>query len=531
MPFLRTKTHKNKDGSKREYVFLVEGFRDDKGKVHQRTLGCVGRLDVLRKSGSLTTLQKGLAKLISGRTTLKAIKESPTFKWAKRFGATFFLRGLWKSWKYQSLFDKYLSKWNEAIFCMVANRLLDPASKLGIEAWKEKYYVPAWDKLRAHTFYRAMDDLIENKEVIERQLANQVITLFSGNVSMVMFDTTSIKHWGEGEFADVLEWGYSKEKRGDLPQIIVGALMTADGIPFGHEVWKGNQSDVKSFAETIKEAKEKYNLKKVVWVADRGMVSEKNLELLDGLELEYILGVRMRHLDSETRDKLLCKNFGFKPVNEKLQVKNMDINGQRYVVCFNPQEAEQQKKKREAFKKILRKKVADNTIKNFMTKNGYKKYLKVTGDIEIDWERFDKEEIYDGKWVLVTNNYELTDKKIGSSYKDLWQIERAFRTLKSPLAVDPMFHWTEKRIRAHIFVCFIALQIYLLMRQHLKEKKQNISIQNMLDELDQIHSINQVLAGGNSIIHLTEVSERAENILKQFNLPELTNFQQYSKKK
>lgn len=524
MPFLRKKTHVNRDGSKREYLFLVEGFRDDSGKVRQKTIGCVGRLDVLKAAGALEKLQRGLEKFISGRSSLKAIKESPTFRWAKRFGAIYFLRQLWEKWQYQEIIGRHLSKWREAIFCMVANRLLDPSSKLGIEEWKEQYYAPAWDNLKVHHFYRAMDDLIAIKDLIDVQLANQITTLFSGDVSMVMFDTTSIKHWGEGEYADILEHGYSKEKRNDLPQIIVGVIMTRDGIPLAHEVWKGNQSDVKSFAETIKEAKEKYGLKEVTWVADRGMVSEKNLELLEELGLRYILGVRMRHLEKETREKLLNENFGFKRVSEQLQVKEMTIDERRYIVCFNPIESKREKHKREFFKLILQKKVAFDTAKSFLIKNGYKKYLNLEGRLEIDWERFDKEEIYDGKWVLLTNG-ELDDKETGRAYKDLWQIERSFRTLKSPLAVDPMFHWTEKRIRAHVFICFIALQMYLLMERQLKAARQNSSIPKVLAELNKIQSINQVLNDNDSIIHLTEVSDRAKAILDQFKLEKPVNLQ------
>lgn len=492
--------------------------------MRQKTVGCVGRLDVLKASGALERLQIGLEKFISGRSSLKAIKESPTFRWAKRFGAIYFLRRLWERWKYRETIEKHLNKWQEAIFCMVANRLLDPSSKLGIEEWKEQYYAPAWDNLKVHHFYRAMDDLIAIKDLIDVQLANQLTTLFSGNTSMVMFDTTSIKHWGEGEYADILEHGYSKEKRGDLPQIIVGVIMTRDGIPLAHEVWKGNQSDVKSFAETIREAKEKYGLKEVIWVADRGMVSEKNLDLLEELGLRYILGVRMRHLEKETREKLLNENFGFKRVSEQLQVKEMTVNKRRYIVCFNPLESKREKRKREFFKLILQKKVAFDTAKSFLIKNGYKKYLNLKGELEIDWSRFEKEELYDGKWVLLTNS-ELTDKEIGRSYKELWQIERSFRTLKSPLAVDPMFHWTEKRIRAHVFICFIALQMYLLMERQLKAGRQNSSIPKMLAELNRIQSINQVLNENDSIIHLTEVSDRAKTILDQFKLEKPVNLQ------
>lgn len=524
MPYLRKKTYTNKDGSKRDYLFLVESVRTEEGKVRQKVVGTVGRLDVLRASGTLEKLQAGLEKFISGRSSLKAIKESPTFRWAKKFGAIFFLRQIWKNWQYQDLIAKHLKKWQEAIFCMVANRLLDPSSKLGIEDWKEGYYVPEWDNLKVHHFYRAMDDLIAIKDLIDVELANQLVTLFSGDISMVMFDTTSIKHWGEGDYADILEHGYSKEKRGDLPQIVVGVMMTRDGIPLAHEVWKGNQSDVKSFAETIKEAKNKYGLKEVIWVADRGMVSEKNLDLLEELEMRYILGVRMRHLDQETKEKLLNVNYGFTRVAEQLQVKDITLDKKRYIVCYNPLESKKEKHKREYFKKILQKKVDFDTAKSFLIKNGYKKYLDLKGELTIDWSRFEKEELYDGKWVLLTNS-DLNDKEIGKAYKDLWQIERSFRTLKSPLAVDPMFHWTEKRIRAHVFICFLALQIYLLLEKQLRDMRQSSSIPRMLAELDKIHSINQSLNETDSIIHLTETSTRAKELLDCFKLEKPVNLQ------
>lgn len=524
MPYLRTKTFKNKDGSIREYLFLVDSIRTEEGKVRQKVVGTIGRLDILKSSGTLEKIKNSIEKFISGKASLNEIKESPTFRWAKKFGAIYFLRKIWEKWQYQSLFLKNLKKYSEELFCMVANRILDPKSKLGIEEWKEKYYCPQWDNIKSHHFYRTMDALIKKQEEIETDLANQTINLFSKDISMVMFDTTSIKHWGEGEYADILKYGYSKEKRGDLPQIIIGVLMTADGIPFAHKVWKGNQSDVKSFGEIIEEAKDKYGLKKIIWVADRGMVSEHNLDLLTQSGMEYIFGIKMRHLDSLAKKKLLSEDDDFKHVNHVLKVKEVEYQGKRYIICFNPAEAKKQKKNRAYFKKILQKKVAFDTAKSFLIKNGYKKYLDLKGELKIDWDRFEKEEIYDGKWVLVTNT-DLDDKKIGKAYKNLWKIERAFRTLKSPLAVDPMFHWTERRIRAHVFICFIALQVYLLINKHLKEAKQNISIGSMLEELDKIQSINQVLNEKDSLIHLTETSEKAKEILGHFNLQKPTNLQ------
>lgn len=534
MPYIRKKTFKNKDGSIREYLFLVEGVRSG-NKVQQKVIATIGRLDELQKNGGLERLKASFEKCVYGEISDKAAQKSLDLVSSQKFGALYFLEKLWQKMGYQQILNSSLGKkQQEALFCIVTNRLLEPQSKLGLEVWKKNIFRPEWDKLEVQHFYRAMDSLMEKQEEIEAQIGKVSLERSKAKTSLVMFDTTSIMHWGEGEYADILDYGYSKEKRGDLLQIMVGVLMTADGIPFAHKVWQGNQSDVKSFAIVIKELQSKYNLEEVIWVADRGMLSAKNIELLEELKVKYILGVRMRKLDHETKQKLLGAQTGFKRVSDKLRVKNIWLDTKRYIVCENLKEAAKEKQKREFFKEILAKKVEKDTVKSFLIKNGYKKYLDIKGELKIDWDRFEAEAIYDGKWVLATNTA-LTDQNIGKAYKDLWKIERAFRTLKTPLAVDPMFHWTTRRIKAHVFLCFMSLQIYLFLKNELitpelcsfyqaavknklEAKKRTPSVDFALNELDTIHAVKQELGYKKIVVHLTRISETANAIFKTFKI-------------
>ncbi len=191
-----------------------------------------------------------------------------------------------------------------------------------------------------------------------------------------MFDTTGIKYWGEGKDAGILQHGYSKEKRSDLKQIIVGILMTKEGDPIACEIIKGNEADVNSFEKIVEKIKSKYTIGKIIWVADRGMISKKNIERLNELKQEYILGVRMRQFDKQRRKELLNPKDMWE-VRDNLYVKEVEKEGEgRYIICYNPEEAANRHHKRIAFKHHLNKKISSRTAKDWMIKNGYKKYIE-----------------------------------------------------------------------------------------------------------------------------------------------------------
>jgi transposase len=353
----------------------------------------------------------------------------------------------------------------------------------------------------------------------------------------MLFDTTSVSYWGEGEYSpNLLKFGHSKEKRSDLKQLIVGLLMTGAGIPVGHEVFSGNQVDVRSFPQIITKVKDKFGLlSRIVWVCDRGMISESNISLLESIKHEYVIGVRMRMLNAAQKQVLLVDKLkDFKKIYDNLYVKevildveieipeeenkegkeNKQVNGdvkknedksedknetngkkkkkekktkiikRRFIVCHNPEQADEDAIKRARFKEIITKKVLEKSDKKWIVKNGFKKYLKLKEDIieSIDYEKLEKEKIYDGKWVLLTNT-ELEYTEIAKYYKSLWQIESAFRELKSSLDVKPMYHWVERRIRGHIFICFLALVMELCFKNKLGEKVSYIDVMHDLKKL------------------------------------------------
>ena len=520
--YLYTIKRKNKDGDYTDYYQLCESYRDEEGKPKRRVLANLGKKDNPNTTKKLQRVVSQLASA-SGMKDLVNLDTEITTSWSKSIGPKLVVRKLWEDLKLDFVFSE---KYHEHTIMMVLNRLCDPRSKMDCMRWKETVYEPLWDGIKLHELYKALDWLMDNKEKIENQMFNNIRDVFNQNTDLMLFDTTSVSYWGEGENApELLKFGYSKEKRSDLKQLIVALLMTEGGIPVGHEVYPGNQVDVTSFPKIISKVKDKFNLKRVVWVCDRGMISESNIELLDGINHEYIIGIKMRMLNAAQKEILLRTKYkdltkihdnlfvkqvivdievedkkeeerkenktetetetGDKKSNKKKEKKTKVIP-RRYVVCYNPEQAKIDAINRERFKEIITKKVLEKTDKSWIVKNGYKKYIKLKEDIieSIDYERLEKEKIYDGKWVLLTNT-KLEYTEIAKYYKSLWQIESAFSELKSSLDVKPMYHLTEKRIKGHIFICFLALVLEL----GFKNKLEKISFSEAIEDLKKLQAI------------------------------------------
>ena len=482
---LKFKKRINKNGTVAEYVQVVESYRSDDGKTKHKVIASLGRKDNPKFEEKMTELTLKLAKL-ANVTNLVAFKNDLTNVWSKLLGPILVFRKLWKDLGFNDIFD---CDYQEHILMMVINRLCDPKSKLSCMKWKEGVYEPLWDNIQLHDLYKTLDWLDKNKVKLEVQMFNRIRNLFNQEIDLILFDTTSVSYWGEGNCApDLLKRGHAKNKRNDLKQIIVGLFMTKEGIPVGHEVFPGNQVDVVSFPKVVAKLKERFNLGKVIWVCDRGMISTANLNLLDGLKQEYIIGVKMRQLDSALKHTLLgnVNDHLIQKVANNLFVKEVFVNDRRYIVCFNPEQAELDANNRERFKEIITKKVLEKSDKSWIMKNGYRKYLKLKEDIieSVDYERLEKEKIYDGKWILLTNT-KLGYTEVAKHYKSLWQIENAFKELKSTLDLSPMYHWKERRIRGHVFICFLALALELGFKRLLK----NCSYSEVMEDLKRLQAI------------------------------------------
>ncbi len=389
----------------------------------------------------------------------------------------------------------------EAVFAMVLNRLSDPMSKLALSEWISKeVYDPRFHSLELHHFYRALDMLADHTNALEEDLFFAHRDLFNQELDIVLYDTTTTSF--EGSADTLRQRGFSRDSRPDRPQVVVGVLVRKDGIPIAHEVFPDNTADIRTFEYILKRANRRFRIRRVIMVADRAMVSRKTLTLMTRLGYEYILGVKMRNT-TLVRDEVLSRRGRYTPVDETLQVKNVEIRNQRYIVCLNPQEAEYDRLTREGILESLTAQLA-RSRGSLIGYTGYRRYLKVNKDaVEIDEAKVKSEARYDGKYVLMTNT-DCDAAQAALAYKQLWRVENVFRELKSTLDLRPVYHWTEKRIRGHIAVCFLALYLEAVFMVKLKEIAPDTSVQHVLRDIKRVKAV-AVEVGNRKFITRTDL--------------------------
>ena len=269
-----------------------------------------------------------------------------------------------------------------AIYMSVLNRLFDPGSDRACDKWKRDLMIPGSDGVELHHLYRAMRWLGDHHDKVEEGLFNTGRDLFS-EFTLAFFDTTSIYFEGAGG-ESLGQRGYSKDHRPDLMQMVVGAVLDGEGRPVSCPMWPGNQADVETLLPLVKEMKQRFGLKRVCWVADRGMASRKTIEGLEELDdMEYILGARMRR-QKEVREDVLGRAGRYREVAGNLQVKDVRVDGRRYIVCYNPQEAKKDAAEREAILKSLEDKLKESPG-SLVGNQGYRRFLRVKkGSVVLD---------------------------------------------------------------------------------------------------------------------------------------------------
>jgi len=490
--FARIKTAYNRNGSERRYLQICESRREE-GKVRQKVLCNLGRVEEMQE-GKLDDLIRSLAKF-SEKLAVVSAADDLFADWSKEYGPSMVFRRLWEKLGLDQILSELVAGTDisfdvqEAIFCMVLNRLTEPTSKVGVADWKDGVYRPQFDELKLHHLYRAIDFLDENKETIEEQLFFRHTDLFSSQLDLVFFDTTSTHVEGAAGAFDLLDYGHSKDHRPDRLQVMIGILMSRDGIPIAHHVFPGNTPDTEAFMEAVRDLKNRFNINRVIVVSDRGMMGKRSIDLLEELNLQYILGVRMRNI--KKGPELALDPAPFLTVEEKknLKVKEVNLDGKRYVVCLNEEEAKRDKAVREQIEVKLRAKLEHGSIKDLIGNSEYKRYITVTQEAApINKEKLIQAELFDGLYIVQTNT-DLSAQEVATAYRDLWKIERAFRCLKSTLDLRPVFHWTEKRISGHITLCFLALVMQIMFQKLLEESESKFGYTEVIRALRKVHIV------------------------------------------
>jgi transposase len=447
-----------------------------------RNLGREDELDRRSLERLLENVSRYLGEEIQAPST--TVKDQDiTFESGRSFGGVWALDQMWRRMNIDKLLRILLKKRHfetpveRVIFAMVANRALAPSSKLAIEEWVEQdAFIPDLASVPVHQLYRAMDFLLQADSVIQEDVFFSVANLFNLEVDLLYFDTTSTYFETEAE-DDFRKLGHSKDHRPDLPQAVIGLAVTRDGIPVRCWVWPGNTADM-SVIEEVKKDLNGWKLNRVVSVIDRGFSSEDNLRYLQRAGGHYIAGERMRS-GMKHVEEALSRPGRFKPVADNLEIKEIVVgDGEariRYVLARNPQEVERDREKRKLILSKIREELAklgdlagephSRACCELIAHKSYGRYLTMDdqGQPRIDQVKVKSEERLDGKYLIRASDDTLSPVDVALGYKQLFQVENAFRTLKTTLELRPVYHRLEDRIRSHVLLCWLALLLIRVM--------------------------------------------------------------------
>ena len=470
---------RTKKSGKYQYLQIVQNHKE-KGKVRQQVIATIGRLDELQAKGRVETLIRSLSRFSERALLILSGGSDPNLR-AVKIGPALLFERLWQRTGLRDAIKKVLSgrKYGfdveRAIFMTVLHRLMVSGSDRFCEQWHRDYGIDGVQDIELHHLYRAMAFLGEqltdqkdatpfaprcNKDLVEEIIFDYRRDLFS-TLDLVFFDTTSIYFEGQGG-QSLGQRGFSKDHRPDLRQMVVGAIVDDKGQPVCCEMWPGNTADVTSLLPVIDRLHKRFGIGKCCIVADRGMISEKTLKVLESPDspVHYILGVRMRKVKAAA--EVLSRAGRYREVTPEgpgskdpspLKVKEVIHDDVRYIVCANSRQARKDAQDREAILNSLREQLK-NGAKSLIGNKGYRRYLVVDKDAaRIDEEKANAEAKFDGKWVLRTNT-DLPCDQVALKYKQLWQVERIFRDTKSLLETRPIFHRRDETIRGHVFCSF-----------------------------------------------------------------------------
>jgi transposase len=542
--YIRKNSRKNKDGSEVTYLELAHNqWNSKKGRSETKVLYNFGRIEHL-DIAQLKRLVKSISRFLPPEDALESQvlieNRGRRFKWeqCRSFGGIYLLSALWQWFDFKAMLEKRVADRQfttpivQAIFAMVANRCLAPRSKLAITEWVQRdVYISDLPHIDVQVLYRAMDFLLEHQKHLEREIYWAVADLLNVEVDLLFFDTTTTYFQTEQE-TELKQRGHSKDKRPDLPQVVIGLAVTRSGIPIKHWVFPGNTVDI-STIEQVKKDLGAWRLNRCVIVHDCGMSSEYNLQYLQRGGGHYIVGRKMKTGEAFV-EQALSQKGRYTAIEEDLWAKEVIIgNGEkrkRLLIVKNIKEQQRDQRNRLQLIETLEEKVNhlnsrhrrshSKAVCELKSHRVYGSYIKQKkdGKLKIDRSKLRKQSRYDGKYLVETSDDTLSLRDIVLGYKQLYDIERAFRTLKTELDLHPNNHSKDERIRCHIFLCFIALVLVRII-----ENKTGKTWSRVHNEIARIH-YGEFLIESKKVCRITELTQEQKNILDSLEIKEPNTF-------
>jgi transposase len=558
----------------RSYVQLVEAYRDDAGRPRQRTVATLGRLDQI--GPDLESVISGLLRVTGKSPPPASAPPTVSFESARDFGDVWALTQLWNSLGFDRL-GRIFGRTRHAIDVealtrvMVLNRLCDPDSKLGVLRWVQTVSLPGnfEQPIEHQHLLRAMDALVDHQTQVESVLAGLLRPLVDQDLAVVFYDMTTIRAAGLSEQdGDVRKFGLSKEGL-IARQVMLGVVQTADGLPLYHEVFDGNTAEVHTLKPTLEKIIKRFPVKRVIAVADRGLMSIDNLADLQNItlpgggKLEFILAVPGRRY-SEFVDLLTPMQASeFAGVTQKQVTQEQATqelltecpwNDLRLIVAHDPQaaalataqrdktiEALQQQAalwagkldEQDSGKRSRGRKLSDGGARarfyHAVCEAHMARIVRVDLKSELFSYSLDEQalahaRLMDGKLLLVTNvpMADLAPAQVIQRYKSLADIERGFRVLKSEIEIGPIHHRLPKRIRAHATICFMALILHRVMRSRLRAGGTSHSPQQALAKLRRIQHHRVTLNDNQAVAGLSTIDQEQASILASLTIKKPT---------
>ena len=531
--YLRESRRTNRDGSVVRYLQLAHNERHPTtGNSVAKVIHNFGRADQVDREG-LARLVSSISRFLTPEAAAAASGGEVEIVDSRRLGGAWTLERIWDRLGIGAAIHRVATGRRldgegveRVIFALVAQRALDPGSKLAATRWvAERVAIGGLAGFSDDQAYRAMDFLLEALNEIAAEIFSSVAHLLNLDLDIVFVDTTST-YWetevadelaeladqaGDDELSNPTEagtrtFGHSKDHRGDLPQVVIAMAVTREGVPVRCWSFPGNTADT-AIIRTIKDDLGGWGLRRLVWVADRGFASAANRAYLTRGGGHYIHTEKLRHTNTEAA-AALARPGRYHTVADNLRVKEVHVapggeghgdqgsRTQRFVICHNPEQADRDQQVRNNLITHLKQLIdgsdtwsaqhRDELVGSLHAKPGLRRYLRrtKTGLLRIDHSAIKQETHLDGKWLLRTSDLTLTPEDLAAAYKQLTAVERGWRDFKGALRLRPVFHYREDRIRAHIQLCWLAL---LLLR--VIENATSNTWRNVRQELDHLHLV------------------------------------------
>ena len=541
--YLRTTKRTNKDGSVVTYYQLAHNERDPVTKKPvAKIIHSFGRADELERD-QLVRLCRSIARVCNLEvmdpfdndaqlplTNMVGLPLDLKLHRTYAYGVPLLAETLWERLGIGKLLRSICKKnalrtpYDLALLAMVTNRLCEPESKLGVwDRWLPAVYMPSCQDLKLKQMYEAMDLLYDHAEEVEKHVFFQTANLFNLKVDLIFYDTTTASFSIDQE-DDLRRFGHSKEGTW-APQVVVALAVTPEGLPVKSWVFPGNTADV-STVERVRSDLRGWNLNRAIFVADSAMNSKNNREELARACGKYLLATRMASI-SEVKHEVLGKRGRYNVIQDNLHAKEVVIGDgerrRRYILCYNPKEAERQKRRRAEIVRFLEEeltrhpkpKATARWAIDLLASLRFKRYLKVTkgGLIRINRGAIREAAKYDGRWVIETNDDTISLEDAACGYKGLMVIERCFRSLKrTRIKMSPIHHWVPRRIEAHVKICVLALLMERLAEISCSQSWHRI--QRGLEELQ----ISYFSTSEHTFYRTNEITSKVRSLLKSLKI-------------